>query len=104
MIYTDVFFGHLVLADLAEDEVPQLLRLVAEHQHAAVLADDAQHLLSHVDHELGLDDGVVPGRDHRHLHRGAGRRGERGPVRGQQGVLELPENIVRMTIDRYILQ
>ena len=53
-----------MLADLTQDEVPELLRLVAEHQDPAVFTDNPEHLLAHVDHQLGLDDGVVAGGDH----------------------------------------
>ena len=53
-----------MLADLTQDKVPELLRLVAEHQDPAILADDPQHLLTHVDHQLGLDDGVIASGDH----------------------------------------
>ena len=56
-----------MLTDLTQDEVPQLLRLVAEQQDPTVLADDPQHLLPHVDDQLGLDDGVVPRGDYRDL-------------------------------------
>ena len=51
--------GHLVLADLTQDEVPQLLGLVAEQQHSPVLADHSQHLLTNMNHQLCLDDGVI---------------------------------------------
>jgi len=64
-----------MLGDLAEDEVAELLRLVAEVEHAPVLADDAQHLLTHVDHQLGLDDRVVARAHHAHLP-GGWQRGE----------------------------
>ena len=55
---------HLVLTDLTQDKVPELLRLVAEHQDPAIFADDPQHLLTHMDHQLGLDDGVIASGDH----------------------------------------
>ena len=43
------------------------LWLVAKVEHPAVLTDDALHLLSHVDDQLGLDDGVIARTDHAHL-------------------------------------
>ena len=45
----------------------EFLWLVAKVEHPAVLTDDALHLLSHVDDQLGLDDGVVARTDHAHL-------------------------------------
>ena len=60
----------LVLRDLAEDEVPELLRLVAEVQHLAVLAHHRQLLLPHVDHQLRPQHGVVAGGHDAHLMEG----------------------------------
>ena len=57
----------LVLRDLAEDEVPELLRLVAEVQHLAVLAHHRQLLLAHVDHQLSPQNRVVPRGHDAHL-------------------------------------
>ena len=57
----------LVLRDLAEDKIPQLLRFVAKVEDAAVLTDDAQHLLADVNDQLGLDDGVIARAHHAHL-------------------------------------
>ena len=51
--------GHLVLADLTQDEVPQLLGLVAEQQHSPVLTDHSQHLLTNMNHQLCLDYCVI---------------------------------------------
>ncbi len=39
------------------------------------LADDPQHLLPHVDHQLGLDDRVVPRAHHAHLQGEGGNKG-----------------------------
>ena len=60
---------NLMLGDLAQDEITQLLWLVAEVEHSSVLADDPEHLLSDVNHQLCLDDGVVTSAHYTHLRR-----------------------------------
>ena len=63
-----------MLCDLAQDEVPQLLGLVAEVEDSAVLAYHSQLLFSHVDHQLRVGDHktvvVVAGRRNAHLEQG----------------------------------
>ena len=78
-----------MLRDLAEDEVPELLRLVAEVQHLAVLAHHRQLLLAHVDDELRAQDGVVAGGDDAHLDGGARRRVHRAQVARDERVLQV---------------
>ena len=58
---------YLVLRDLAEDEVPEFLRLVAEVENSSVLADDPELLLADVDDQLRPEDGVVAGSHDAHL-------------------------------------
>ena len=56
-----------MLRDLAENEVTQLLGLVAEVEHSPVLADHTQHLLSDMDYQLCLDYCVVTSGDYGNL-------------------------------------
>ena len=79
----------LVLRDLTEDEVPELLRLVAEVEHLAVLAHHRQLLLAHVNDELRAQDGVVAGGDDAHLDGGARRRVHRAQVARDERVLQV---------------
>ena len=62
--------GDLVLGQLAEDKVPQFLRLVAEVEDPAVLADDALHLLTDMDHELCLYYCIVGRANYANLKKG----------------------------------
>eukprot|EP00095_Tigriopus_kingsejongensis_P009301 maker-scaffold175_size286436-snap-gene-1.53 protein:Tk09301 transcript:maker-scaffold175_size286436-snap-gene-1.53-mRNA-1 annotation:"low quality protein: twitchin-like" len=79
-----------MLRDLTEDKVAELLGLVAEVKHASVPTHDSELSLTHMDHELSAEHGVVARGHDAHLDRGAGGRAQGAQVARDERVLELP--------------